>query len=314
MSLSRAEAIKEIEKSEGDSVQFEVFTLEEHATFLENYEKDQIEKSFDHNTRFADGEKPPIRKAFDKALFDVHSQYDDDLFKITGERKNSEEKTYDAIKRVVGVLKDKSDKLPGYIKEIADLKQGKVKDPDEQLKAENADLLSKHEAYKTETDKKITDMESGHQVTKIKGMLEQSMVGMKFKDSVPEPVRQSYISTTIANLIESADVVEGSIVFRDKEGIVIKNEANNLHPFTAKEMIQDKLKDIIDTGKKLNVKGEKPKIIEIEEGKKDILIVLPDSVETKPQLGKHLASLGLERNSPEYRAAWAKYSPPLKAR
>ena len=54
MSLSRAEAIKEIEKSEGDSVQFEVFTKEEHATFLENYEKDQIEKSFDHNTRFAD--------------------------------------------------------------------------------------------------------------------------------------------------------------------------------------------------------------------------------------------------------------------
>jgi len=296
MSLSRAEAIKEIEKSEGDSVQFEVFTKEEHATFLENYEKDQIEKKI--------GVK----------ISEVHNHYDADLEKITGEKKNPTEKTYDAYKRVFGNYKSEADKIPGYVEEITELKKGKVKDPDEQLKKDNADLLSKHEAYKTETDKKITDMESGHQVTKIKGMLEQSMVGMKFKDSVPESVRQSYISTTIANLTESADVVEGSIVFRDKEGIVIKNEANNLHPFTAKEMIQDKLKDIIDTGKKLNVKGEKPKIIEIEEGKKDILIVLPDSVETKPQLGKHLASLGLERNSPEYRAAWAKYSPPLKAR
>ncbi|KKK85543.1 hypothetical protein LCGC14_2772250, partial [marine sediment metagenome] len=196
------------------TVQFEVFTDKEHATFLENYEKDQIEKSFDHNTRFADGEKPPIRKAFDKALFDVHSQYDDDLFKITGERKNSEEKTYDAIKRVVGVLKDKSDKLPGYIKEIADLKQGKVKDPDEQLKKDYQDLQTRHEKYKTDKDKEVSDMQTGHKKTSIKGKLVQSAARLKFKDAVPESARNSLIDATISGLLEMADL-DGLVFAKD---------------------------------------------------------------------------------------------------
>jgi len=295
MSLSKEEAIKKIESQEGDSVQFEVFEENEHKTFLENHLADQVEKKI----------KPEIAK--------VHQAYDDDLFELTGERKQPTEKTYDAYKRIMSRTKKDAELVPSLQKELEDLKKGKVSDPDEKLQKEYNDLQARHDAYKKEVEEKIKGMESGHKKTQIMGMLDRAIAGLKFNDSVPGNVRKTFIETTKSDLADMADIAEDTLVFRNKEGIVIKNEANSLHPYTAEEMVRERLKDIIDEGRRIEGPGKKPELHKDKDGKDDIIITLPDNVLTKDDLTIHLAKLGLERSSPEYKAAWAKYSPKLKA-
>ncbi|MBW1996067.1 MAG: hypothetical protein JRI77_16710, partial [Deltaproteobacteria bacterium] len=274
MSLSKEEAIKKIESQEGDSVQFEVFEEKEHKTFLENHLADQVEKKIGVE------------------ISKVHQQYDDDLFETTGERKQPTEKTYDAYKRIMGRTKKDADLVPVLKKEIEDLKKGKVSDPDEKLQKEYNDLQTRHETYKAEMDKKIKEMETGHKKTQIMGMLDRAITGLKFSDSVPENVRKTFIETTKASLVDMADISEGTLVFRDKEGIVIKNENNSLHPYTAEEIVRERLKEIIDEGRKLEGPGKKPELLKDKDGKDDIIISLPDNVLTKDDLTIHLAKLG----------------------
>ncbi len=173
MGYSKEEAIKKIEEQQGDSPSFEIFTSEEHVTFLENHVTDQLDKSIGDNAQ--GGEKTAIRKAFDSSLYKVHQQYEDDLFEKTGIRKEK-----------------------------------------------------------------------------------------------------------------------------------------NIAPYTAEDLIRERLSSIIDDGIQLLGTGVKPKLNKDKDGKDDILIDIPDSVVTTEDLHKHLVGLSLSRNSKEYQKAWEKYSPDLK--
>ena len=286
MSLNKDEALKKIEAYEGDNVEIEIFTSEEHTTFLDNFKKDTVEKSI--------GDE----------ISKVHSRYDDDLFQITGLRKEPSEKTYDFNKRIVNDLKTKAESAEGLEQKIEDLKG---KSPDETLKRENADLLKQYNDLKTEHDDKVGEMQSKFKGTQIMGRLDAAMQGLKFKDSIPDTVRSTVINAAKVKLSESADMNEDILVFRDKEGIILKNRENSLEPYTAEEMIKTELKDILDTGRKIEGTGVKPKVEE-KNGKKTIIMAIPDSVKSTTDLHEHLVKEGLTRNSEEYKLAWGKYS------
>lgn len=308
MGYSKEEAIKKIEEQQGDSPSFEIFTSEEHVTFLENHVTDQLDKSIGDNAQ--GGEKTAIRKAFDSSLYKVHQQYEDDLFEKTGIRKEKTEKTYDALKRVLGDLQEKSKTIPGLQSEIAGLKDGKT--VDESLKKENEDLLKKYNDLKDESDTKLSKLKSEQSGFRVTGELDRATQGLKFKEDIPEDVRKIVIANTkreLANIAEYDD--EGKLIFKEN-GVTMKNKEKNLAPYTAEDLIRERLSSIIDDGIQLLGTGVKPKLNKDKDGKDDILIDIPDSVVTTEDLHKHLVGLSLSRNSKEYQKAWEKYSPDLK--
>lgn len=308
MGYSKEEAIKHIESQEGDSIQFEVYTDKEHTTFIENHVKDQIDKSIGDNALTGDN-KTAIRIAFDKEHYQTLQKFDDDYHEVMGVHKPKDVKTHAAFKQTLTDLKSKADLLPGLQDENEKLKKGG--DVDEALKRENEDLRNKFTEYKDESDKKMDDLKKEQSGFRVKGEIDRATLGFKFKKDIPDNVRKTYIDDVqnrLANIAEYDS--DGKLVFM-KDGVIWKNRDNGMSPYTAKELIQKELSNIIDADIKIDGPGVKPKIAKTD-GKDDIMLDIPDGITTTEQLHKHLISLGLTRNSKEYDVAWEKYSPDLK--
>ena len=72
--LSKEEAIQKVTDGDGD---FQVFTHEEHESFLNNLKDTEI-----------------FKQQIDGRVSEMHQQYDNDFFAVTGKRKAQDEKTY----------------------------------------------------------------------------------------------------------------------------------------------------------------------------------------------------------------------------
>jgi hypothetical protein len=133
------------------------------------------------------------------------------------------------------------------------------------------------------------------------------MTGLKFKDAaiIPEDVRNAMIENAKAELAKSAEYVEGQLVFKDSDGNIRRDD--NLNVLKPQDILSEKLKSIIDEGRKakgVNIKD--PEIID-EDGKVVVNLTLPDTIKTNADLTEHLLQLGMKQSSDEYRAAYAKY-------
>jgi len=147
---------------------------------------------------------------------------------------------------------------------------------------------------------------------RILNEFDRSMTGLKFKDAaiIPEDVRNAMINNAKTELAKTADYVDGKLVFRDSEGKIMYNDLAQL--LSAKEILSEKLKSIIDAGRKAEgVDIEDPEI-RTEDGKVIVNVSIPDSVKTNVDLTNHLMGLGMKRDSEEYRAAYAKYNEKLQ--
>lgn len=291
MGKSKDDAIKVIQES--DSTEFEVFTVEDHKTFLENYEKDAVDK-----------------KLKDR-VSEIHQQYDNDLYEITGKRKAPNQKTYNFLKEIISDLQESAKNAPELQKTIDELKESiKNGAGSEQIKKDLESIQKQFADSKKEWDEEKSKLITSQQRMQLDNELDKAMVGLKFKDSIPENVRAVMVRTVKDNLINSAKIVDGQLIFIDKEGATLRNQENALNPFTAEEMLKDQLKDILGEERKITGTGVKPEI-KGEGDKKDIVVGIPDNVRTKQMLSEHLLALGLTRDSDEYKLAYAKYSEKL---
>jgi len=291
MGKSKEDSIKVIQES--DSAEFEVFTTEDHKTFLENYEKDAVDK-----------------KLKDR-VSEIHLQYDNDLFEITGKRKAPNQKTYNFLKEIVSDYQEKAKGAPELQAKIDELKESiKNGAGSEQIKKDLEGMQKQFADSKKEWDEEKSRLTLSQQRMQLDNELDKALVGLKFKESIPENVRAIMLRTVKDNLIETAKIVDGQLIFVDKEGATLRNKENALNPFTAEEMLRDQLKDIIGEERVITGTGVKPEI----KGKgdeKDIVVSIPDSIKTKELLSEHLLSLGLTRDSDEYLLAYKKYSEKL---
>ena len=82
--MKKTEILTKLE-GQSDTSEFILRTPEEENTFLENHKKSVI----------------------DTEISAVHKKYDDDIFEITGQRKETSEKTYDFNKKVLKSFKEK---------------------------------------------------------------------------------------------------------------------------------------------------------------------------------------------------------------
>jgi len=292
--LTKEEAIKKVTDGDGD---FQVFTHEEHETFLNNLKDTEV-----------------FKQQIDGRVREIYQQIDSDVSGITGEEKAGDEKTYDYVKRQLS-------KLSSTAKELEAKKAELQKAVDDKSDTKALDLLRgeldsiklKHQTFKDDADVKYKALEQSGLQMKIQSHFKDAMTGLKFKDTaiIPEDVRNAVIGNATTELAKTASFVEGKLVFLDAEGKIQRDD--NLNVLTAEDILTEKLKSIIDAGRNqpgLDIKEDE--IGRDEDGKVIVNISIPDSVKTNVDLTNHLLSLGMTRNSEEYRAAYAKYREKLE--
>ena len=291
--LTKEEALKKVTEGDGE---FQVFTHEEHESFLNNLKDTEV-----------------FKQQIDGRVSEIHQHYDNDFFALTGKRKAQDEKTYDFIKREVKAIQDQADDIKAKNDELQKAVDDKSDSKAiELLRGQLDTMKDKHQTYREDADNKYKALESESTKMRILNEFDRSMTGLKFKDAaiIPEDVRNAMINNAKTELAKTADYVDGKLVFRDSEGKIMYNDLAQL--LSAKEILSEKLKSIIDAGRKAEgVDIEDPEI-RTEDGKVIVNVSIPDSVKTNVDLTNHLMGLGMKRDSEEYRAAYAKYNEKLQ--
>ena len=230
--LSKEEAIKKVTEGDGD---FQVFTNDEHESFLNNLKDTEI-----------------FKEQIDGRVREIYQRIDSDVSGITGEEKASDEKTYDYVKRQLSQLSSNAKDLAAKKAELEKAVNDKSGDQAlDLLRGELDSMKLKHQKYKEEADVKYSDLEKSGVNMRIQGHLKDAMTGLKFKDAaiIPEDVRNAVVDNATTELAKIASFVEGKMVFLDGEGKIMRDE--NLNVLTAKDILSDKLKSIIDQGRKV---------------------------------------------------------------
>lgn len=252
----------------------------------------------------------------------LHGQYDTDILGITGMSKNQGEKSYDYLKRVLNDYKNQiasvatvQTQLAAAKKEVETLKQ-KLADGagDEQLKQQLKDtkaLVSQLQTQLTQQTTELTKQKDDYE-KQIKGIyvdsaFTEAISGLKFKAGITEGIKNVLLNAAKAEVLEKGtpDFVETNgtkvLVFRDAAGNILNNPANNLNPYTVKDLLmQTSIKDVIDVGRVQPGGGTGP----IERHDTHVTVLDLSGVKTQVEADKvienYLLGNGLTRDSVEF--------------
>lgn len=212
---------------------------------------------------------------------ELHGQYDADVLGITGIAKNSGEKSYDYVKRVLNGYKTKVDshktmkaELDAAKAQVTELQSKLEKNAgDETLKQQLKDakalvaqLQASLQTKETEFKAEKTRLETANRDIHIDYAFQAAVSGLKFKDGITEPVQKVLLQSAKAEVLAKGtpDFVDDGnggkkLVLRDANGIILNNPKNNLNPYTMQELVMEtSLKDVIDTGRKQPGGGTTP--------------------------------------------------------
>lgn len=253
------------------------------------------------------------------------------ILELTGKSKPHGVKTVDFVKSELSTLKASGDnsELKNQLKTLKSEKEAleakiaigsgdealktKVSELQQQLTDKTnsiAELQTKLEADKSEYQKQIEAEKANLVGLKIDNEFSSALTGMKFKSEeiIPKAVRESFISNAKSSLLSEykpdwIDNGQGGkrMVFRNKEGVIVNNPNNSLQPFTASELLQTKVKDILDTGHKAGGTGTKPTGGTGTTGGV-VITGAKTKVEATKLIEQSLAAQGIARNHPEYQS------------
>ena len=181
------------------------------------------------------------------------------------------------------------------------------------LRGENDSLIKKAQKSNDEWKSKYDLLEKSGVQMKILNQFDRSLTGVKFKDEaiIPLDVRNAMINNAKTELVQTASFVEDELVFLGPDGKILRDD--NLNVLTAADILSEKLKSIIDVGRKAaGVNIEDDAVTKDEDGKSVVNLSLPDSVKTNADLSDFLLEYGLKRGSEDYNAAYAKFRDKLK--
>lgn len=203
---------------------------------------------------------------------EIHGRYEADIKAIAGVDKTEGEKAYDYMKRVLGDFKGKAGGSAEAVKELATARQ-KITDLETQIASGKGNealaqkLKDAEDQYtqlkglydsdkgKWEDDKK--GYESKITTIQVDTQFANATSKLKFKAGYPEGVQKTLLDSAKSAILGSytPDWVDNgtggkTMIFRDKTGEIARNKANALNPYTASELIQDQLKEVLDTGRK----------------------------------------------------------------
>ena len=211
----------------------------------------------------------------------LHGQYDSDILSITGVAKNSGEKSYDYLKRVLNANKTDLETLATTKQELATAKakvtnlekkiaegaqdetlKQQLKDAKQQVTQLQSQLTTKQQEFDTEKQKLQAQLQSTH----VDYAFAAATSGLKFKTGITEGVQKTLLNAAKAEVLqrgtpEFQQNTDGTqkLVFRGADGNVLNNPKNNLNPYTFEELIMEtSIKDVIDTGRRQSGGGTGP--------------------------------------------------------
>lgn len=289
--MNKEEAIKKI--GENENADLEVFTSDEHKTYLENFAKQKVEDA-----------KSEVTK-------NIHSQYDETLNKHFGTDRNRNEKTYNFLDRKVTELKDESKQSEPLKVKIKELESAiKNNTGDELLKTELQTVRNEYKKEKDIWDAKELKHLDALDTFKLDTELDKAMIGLKFKDDVPDDLKNVFIDKVKSDLVKSAKIVDSKMIFVDSDGKTLVNKDNALNPFTPKEMMAKELASILSKVDKQN--GTIKPTTKIVDGK-EVLDLTDPGVKTREEVTKYLAEMGVPRSSKEYMVYYKEFTKDIKA-
>lgn len=197
--------------------------------------------------------KLEVEKAIKDKTAEIYTNIDNDIFGILGERKANDQKTYDFLKKIAEQykeLKDKADKLNDNdkIKELeAKIKEfenkGEINDYWKDIHNKAAE---KWEQEKKEIEGKLLEKEKEFFEATIVADLKTGLASLKIKEGMPQEAVDALIEVEKAKILKGAKIVEGKPTYYNEDGSPITN--NEHKPATPKEIWQERLKGLIDTG------------------------------------------------------------------
>lgn len=254
----------------------------------------------------------------------LHGQYDSDILNITGIAKNSNEKSYDYLKRVLGANKTDLEtlattkqelataraKVTSLEKKIAEgaqdetLKQ-QLKDTKQQVTQLQNQLTTKQKEFDTEKQKLQTQLQATH----IDYAFAAATSGLKFKSGITEGIQKTLLGAAKAEVLqrgtpEFQQNPDGTqkLVFRGADGNVLNNPKNNLNPYTFEELIAEtSIKDVIDTGRQQGGGGTGP-LGNQGGGSSSVLDLsgIKTQIEADKAIETYILSNGITRDSAEF--------------
>ncbi len=283
--MKKEEALKKL--NESDSAEFEVFGSDEHKTYLENYKKSEVD--------------PLVANA----LKDVHNKYDEQMYELFGERKAGDEKTYNFLNRKVIDLKEQNKSAEPLKVKIKELEKA-IKDNtgDERLRIELDTVRGEYKKEKDSWEAEKTEHSKSLDTYKLGNELDKAMIGFEFKKEFPQTVTDTFIAQVKSELQKSARMVENVMIFVDESGKTLVNKDNALNPYTAKELLSQRLEGILAKSQKVD--GPiKPKR-EVKDGKE--ITTLPNpGAKTKMEVTSYLKKNGIPQGSEDYNRMYEEY-------
>lgn len=253
----------------------------------------------------------------------LHGQYDSDILSITGVAKNSGEKSYDYLKRVLNANKTDLETLATTKQELATAKakvtnlekkiaegaqdetlKQQLKDAKQQVTQLQNQLTTKQQEFDTEKQKLQAQLQSTH----VDYAFAAATSGLKFKTGITEGVQKTLLNAAKAEVLqrgtpEFQQNTDGTqkLVFRGADGNVLNNPKNNLNPYTFEELIMEtSIKDVIDTGRKQPGGGTGPLGGGGEGGSVLDLSSMRTQLEADKAIEAYLLGNGITRDSAEF--------------
>ena len=256
---------------------------------------------------------------------EVYRQLDEDIANASGMQRQESEKTYDFAKRVIGEIKTQAGnatKLQSQVSELTKERDrlqnvinngGSDEETKKALKKANADLAEVTKNY-ADLNTRYEDEKKQHEQTlfgmKVDNEIAKVVGGIKFKADLPVSVTSVLLDQAIAKVKgmnpEFIDDGNGGKVLAFSEnGVTMRNQQNNLRPYTAVELITRELNTmgVIENGRQQTGAGSH------EQGGKGgnesgvDLSGCSTKDEAERLITKELLSRGLTRGSKDFETA-----------
>lgn len=195
-----------------------------------------------------------------RAFGETYRKMDQTIESLTGVKRNGDEKTYDYMARAMQAQKDAIEPLRTEKARLeAELAKGGDAALKSQLESVQTELANAKASYAA-IQEKMRTAEKEHKA-EIFGLtvgaeIQSAASGLKFKAEIPESATAILLKSAVDKVMgmspEYIDNGQGGkrLVFKGADGAVLNNPNNSLNPYTATELLQNELKDLLDTGRK----------------------------------------------------------------
>ena len=259
-----------------------------------------------------------------KKIGELHGSYENDILSVTSVAKKDGEKSYDYLKRVLNDYKTKvseRDTLTQQLKEQKDKVEqlqkqvtGGDSEVATQLKDEK-DLTAKLRKQITDKDTELAAAKKDYEAKllgfRVDTAFDSVFGGLTFRqdvsDAVKSAMKQAARSEVLAKGTLSYDESLGTLVLRDANDQIVRNQGNMNNPYTLAELVAEtSIKDVLQKPKTGN--GTTPPSGGSGGSGKDNLLDLSGAktqAAADDLISAHLEAKGFNRESDEF---WEQYN------